>query len=123
MKPSRRITITASVLLVSCLAGSVLLLRSIDRQRTGINATLDYQVSNNASVFAHGVFATYQRSLEDQVLRFRVPTGLERDVEIDADQNSLAAQVPQVGDGFLGHDRLQVIHHGGAEDTEKAKRF
>jgi tetratricopeptide (TPR) repeat protein len=35
MKPSRRITITASLLLVSCLAGSVLLLRSIDRQRTG----------------------------------------------------------------------------------------
>ena len=39
MKPSRRITITASILLVSCLAGSVLLLRSIDRQRTG--ATLE----------------------------------------------------------------------------------
>jgi tetratricopeptide (TPR) repeat protein len=39
MKPSRRIIVTASVLLVSCLAGSVLLLRSIDRQRTG--ATLE----------------------------------------------------------------------------------
>lgn len=39
MKPSRRVTITASVLLVSCLAGSVLLLRRIDRQRTG--ATLE----------------------------------------------------------------------------------
>jgi len=39
MKPSSRITITASILLVSCLAGSVLLLRSIDRQRTG--ATLE----------------------------------------------------------------------------------
>jgi tetratricopeptide (TPR) repeat protein len=39
MKPSRRITITASVLLVSCLAGSVLLLRRIDRQRSG--ATLE----------------------------------------------------------------------------------
>ena len=39
MKPSRRITITASILLVSCLAGSVLLLRRIDRQRTG--ATLE----------------------------------------------------------------------------------
>jgi hypothetical protein len=39
MKPSRQITIAASILLVSCLAGSVLLLRSIDRQRTG--ATLE----------------------------------------------------------------------------------
>jgi tetratricopeptide (TPR) repeat protein len=39
MKPSRGITITASILLVSCLTGSVLLLRSIDRQRTG--ATLE----------------------------------------------------------------------------------
>jgi tetratricopeptide (TPR) repeat protein len=39
MKPSLRITVTASLLLVSCLAGSVLLLRNIDRQRTG--ATLE----------------------------------------------------------------------------------
>jgi tetratricopeptide (TPR) repeat protein len=39
MKPSPGITITVSILLVSCLAGSVLLLRSIDRQRTG--ATLE----------------------------------------------------------------------------------
>jgi tetratricopeptide (TPR) repeat protein len=39
MKPSRQITITAGILLVSCLAGSVWLLRSIDRQRTG--ATLE----------------------------------------------------------------------------------
>jgi tetratricopeptide (TPR) repeat protein len=39
MKPSRRITITASALLVICLTGSVLLLRRIDRQRTG--ATLE----------------------------------------------------------------------------------
>jgi tetratricopeptide (TPR) repeat protein len=35
MKPSRRITITASILLIFCLAGSVLLLRRIDRERTG----------------------------------------------------------------------------------------
>jgi hypothetical protein len=33
MKPSRRITITASLLLVTCLASSVLLLRHIDRER------------------------------------------------------------------------------------------
>jgi tetratricopeptide (TPR) repeat protein len=39
MKPSRRITVTASTLLVICLASSVLLLRQIDRQRTG--ATLE----------------------------------------------------------------------------------
>jgi tetratricopeptide (TPR) repeat protein len=39
MKPSRRVTTTVSILLVSFLAGSVLLLRSIDRQRTG--ATLE----------------------------------------------------------------------------------
>jgi len=39
MKPSRRITITAGVLLVTCLTGSVLLLRYIDRERTG--ATLE----------------------------------------------------------------------------------
>jgi tetratricopeptide (TPR) repeat protein len=39
MSPSRRITITASILLVICLTASVLLLRSIDRQRTG--ATLE----------------------------------------------------------------------------------
>jgi tetratricopeptide (TPR) repeat protein len=39
MKPSRRITITASILLVTCLTGSVLLLRRIDRERTG--ATLE----------------------------------------------------------------------------------
>jgi tetratricopeptide (TPR) repeat protein len=39
MNPSRRITITASILLVFCLTASVLLLRSIDRQRTG--ATLE----------------------------------------------------------------------------------
>jgi len=39
MKPSPRITITASILLFACLAGSVLLLQSIDRQRTG--ATLE----------------------------------------------------------------------------------
>jgi hypothetical protein len=39
VKPSLRITITASILLVSCLTGSVWLLRSIDRQRTG--ATLE----------------------------------------------------------------------------------
>jgi len=35
MKPSRRITIIASALLIVCLAASVMLLRSIDRQRTG----------------------------------------------------------------------------------------
>ena len=35
MKPSPRITITASILLISCLMGSVLLLRRIDRERTG----------------------------------------------------------------------------------------
>jgi tetratricopeptide (TPR) repeat protein len=35
MKPSPRITITASILLISCLTGSVLLLRRIDRERTG----------------------------------------------------------------------------------------
>jgi tetratricopeptide (TPR) repeat protein len=39
MKPSRRITITASILLVACLTGSVLLLRRLDRERTG--ATLE----------------------------------------------------------------------------------
>ena len=35
MNPSRRITITASILLVTCLTGSVVLLRRIDRERTG----------------------------------------------------------------------------------------
>jgi tetratricopeptide (TPR) repeat protein len=35
MKPSPRITITASILLIFCLTGSVLLLRRIDRERTG----------------------------------------------------------------------------------------
>jgi tetratricopeptide (TPR) repeat protein len=35
MKPSRRITITASILLVTCLTGSVFLLRRLDRERTG----------------------------------------------------------------------------------------
>jgi tetratricopeptide (TPR) repeat protein len=35
MKPSLRTTITAGILLLSCLAGSVLLLQSIDRQRSG----------------------------------------------------------------------------------------
>jgi tetratricopeptide (TPR) repeat protein len=35
MSPSRRITITASALLVICLTASVLLLRQIDRERTG----------------------------------------------------------------------------------------
>jgi hypothetical protein len=35
MKPSRRTTITASILLVTCLAGSVLLLRRLDRERNG----------------------------------------------------------------------------------------
>jgi len=35
MKPSPRITITASILLISCLMGSVLLLRRVDRERTG----------------------------------------------------------------------------------------
>jgi tetratricopeptide (TPR) repeat protein len=39
MNPSRRITVTASILLVISLTASVLLLRSIDRQRTG--ATLE----------------------------------------------------------------------------------
>jgi hypothetical protein len=39
MRPSRRITVVASVLLVICLAGSVLLLRQVDQQRTG--ATLE----------------------------------------------------------------------------------
>jgi hypothetical protein len=39
MNPSRRITITASILLVICLTGSVLLLRSIDQQRS--EATLE----------------------------------------------------------------------------------
>jgi tetratricopeptide (TPR) repeat protein len=39
MMPSRRITITASFLLVTCLASSVLLLRHIDRERSG--ATLE----------------------------------------------------------------------------------
>ncbi len=39
MKPSRRITIVASSLLVLCLTASVLLLRTIDRERTG--ATLE----------------------------------------------------------------------------------
>ena len=39
MRPSRRITITASILLVISLAGSVLLLRRIDQQRTA--ATLE----------------------------------------------------------------------------------
>ena len=38
MRPSRRITVVASCLLVSCLAGSVLLLRKVDRQRTGAGA-------------------------------------------------------------------------------------
>ena len=35
MKPSPRITVTASILLISCLMGSVLLLRRVDRERTG----------------------------------------------------------------------------------------
>src|SRR6202030_2542646 len=39
MKPSRPITIAASALLISCLAGSVLLLRQLDRERSG--ATLE----------------------------------------------------------------------------------
>ncbi len=39
MRPSRRITITAAVLLIVCLTASVLLLRRIDRERTG--ATLE----------------------------------------------------------------------------------
>jgi hypothetical protein len=39
MKPSRRITITASILLIACLTGSVLLLRQLDRERQG--ATLE----------------------------------------------------------------------------------
>jgi tetratricopeptide (TPR) repeat protein len=39
MKPSRRITIAATVLLIGCLTASVLLLRQIDRERAG--ATLE----------------------------------------------------------------------------------
>ena len=39
MKPSRQLTIVAGTLLIVCLTASVLLLRSIDRQRTG--ATLE----------------------------------------------------------------------------------
>jgi tetratricopeptide (TPR) repeat protein len=39
MKPSRRISIAATAMLIVCLTASVLLLRSIDRQRTG--ATLE----------------------------------------------------------------------------------
>jgi tetratricopeptide (TPR) repeat protein len=39
MKPSRRITIAASALLITCLIASVLLLQTIDRERTG--ATLE----------------------------------------------------------------------------------
>ena len=39
MKPSRPITIAASALLIICLAGSVLLLRQLDRERNG--ATLE----------------------------------------------------------------------------------
>jgi tetratricopeptide (TPR) repeat protein len=39
MRPSRRITVATSIALVICLTSSVLLLRSIDRQRTG--ATLE----------------------------------------------------------------------------------
>ena len=33
MRPSRRTTITASILLISCLTGSVLLLQRLDRER------------------------------------------------------------------------------------------
>jgi tetratricopeptide (TPR) repeat protein len=39
MKPSRRITVVASTLLITCLTASVLLLQTIDRERTG--ATLE----------------------------------------------------------------------------------
>jgi hypothetical protein len=39
VKPSRQITVAASTILITCLTSSVLLLRSIDRQRTG--ATLE----------------------------------------------------------------------------------
>jgi tetratricopeptide (TPR) repeat protein len=39
MRPSRRITITASIVLIVCLTASVLLLQRIDRERTG--ATLE----------------------------------------------------------------------------------
>jgi len=39
MRPSRRTTITASILLISCLTGSVLLLRRLDRERN--SATLE----------------------------------------------------------------------------------
>jgi len=35
MKPSRRITVVASTLLIACLTASVLLLQTIDRERTG----------------------------------------------------------------------------------------
>jgi TonB-dependent receptor len=52
----------------------------IGRQRAGINATASYQVSNNATAFVHGTFSTYERTLEQQVLRFKVPTGLEREL-------------------------------------------
>jgi TonB-dependent receptor len=52
----------------------------VDRQRAGINATSNYQVSNNATVFVHTTLATYERATEQQVLRFKVPTGLEREL-------------------------------------------
>ena len=39
MKPSRRITLVASILLITCLTASVLLLQTIDRERAG--ATLE----------------------------------------------------------------------------------
>src|SRR5262249_16768233 len=49
-----------------------------------------------------------------------VAFGVERHVEIDAHQDALAAQVAEVGDGFLRHDRLlKDIHHKGTKGTKE----
>ncbi len=50
---------------------------------------------------------------------------VERDVEIDADQDLLAVQVAEVGEGFLGHDavlhRTQITQDEHAMSADQTK--
>jgi tetratricopeptide (TPR) repeat protein len=63
MRPSRQITITASALLIVCLTASVLLLRRIDRERTG--ATLEEVLYISSPTFLKRMSLGYDGLLAD----------------------------------------------------------
>lgn len=109
MKASKKVTVTASVLLISCMLGAVLLLRRLDRVRTG--ATLEEVLYISSPKVLKRMSLGYDGLLAD-VYWTRVVQYYGRRLDLDNPDYSLLAPLLQITTTLDPH--LIVAYQFGA---------